>query len=373
MLGRNEPIPRALLMEVSDRKRDGTLPLPYEYPYELPNGRKLPYDLSKILLLMTHQQRTNTRATDIPTPPGIDPEVRAEVMACLKRDTTLETALNPYAYKRVKRHTLREARVTEKLEKQQEQERRRRQKHQELLQAIVQASKEFKEFHRSAQARVQKLRKALQTYHANHEKDRKKEELRNEKIRMMKLMEEDDVGYRQLLDEKKDKATKLGQRLETGRHIAAAQRTNTRTTDIPTPPGIDPEVVLREREQQADLDNDEAALKGRRGAVGGPGKRQRVIKSPANPKLLNAPGSDYFLFMLSTRAGSLGLNLQSADTVIIFDSGWNSHQTAHRIGQTREVRVLRLITANSVEEKILATARFKLNVDEKVIQAGKFD
>lgn len=46
---------------------------------------------------------------------------------------------------------------------------------------------------------------------------------------------------------------------------------------------------------------------------------------------------------------------------------------AHRIGQTREVRVLRLITVNSVEEKILAAARHKLNVDEKVIQAGKFD
>lgn len=46
---------------------------------------------------------------------------------------------------------------------------------------------------------------------------------------------------------------------------------------------------------------------------------------------------------------------------------------AHRIGQKREVRVLRLITANSVEEKILAAARYKLNVDEKVIQAGKFD
>lgn len=46
---------------------------------------------------------------------------------------------------------------------------------------------------------------------------------------------------------------------------------------------------------------------------------------------------------------------------------------AHRIGQSREVRVLRLITVNSIEEKILAAARFKLNVDEKVIQAGKFD
>ncbi|KAL3079710.1 hypothetical protein niasHS_013992 [Heterodera schachtii] len=73
MLARNEPVPRALLREVSDRKRDDTLPLPYEYPYELPDGRKLPYDLSKILLI--HQQRTNTRTTDIPTPPGIDPEV----------------------------------------------------------------------------------------------------------------------------------------------------------------------------------------------------------------------------------------------------------------------------------------------------------
>lgn len=46
---------------------------------------------------------------------------------------------------------------------------------------------------------------------------------------------------------------------------------------------------------------------------------------------------------------------------------------AHRIGQSREVRVLRLVTVNSIEEKILAAARYKLNVDEKVIQAGKFD
>lgn len=89
--------------------------------------------------------------------------------------------------------------------------------------------------------------------------------------------------------------------------------------------------------------------------------------------------SDYFIFLLSTRAGGLGLNLQTADTVIIFDSDWNPHQDlqaqdrAHRIGQTNEVRVLRLMTVNSVEEKILAAARYKLNVDEKVIQAGMFN
>jgi len=96
-------------------------------------------------------------------------------------------------------------------------------------------------------------------------------------------------------------------------------------------------------------------------------------------KIFNAENSPYFLFMLSTRAGGLGLNLQTADTVIIFDSDWNPHQDmqaqdrAHRIGQKKEVRVFRLITVNSVEEKILAAAKFKLNVDEKVIQAGKFD
>jgi len=93
----------------------------------------------------------------------------------------------------------------------------------------------------------------------------------------------------------------------------------------------------------------------------------------------NDPKSEYFLFLLSTRAGGLGLNLQTADTVIIFDSDWNPHQDlqaqdrAHRIGQRNEVRVLRLMTVNSVEERILAAARYKLNMDEKVIQAGMFN
>lgn len=93
----------------------------------------------------------------------------------------------------------------------------------------------------------------------------------------------------------------------------------------------------------------------------------------------NAKNSEYFIFLLSTRAGGLGLNLQAADTVVIFDSDWNPHQDlqaqdrAHRIGQQNEVRVLRLVTVNSVEERILAAAKYKLNLDEKVIQAGMFD
>ncbi|KAI4289614.1 MAG: hypothetical protein L6R35_001125 [Caloplaca aegaea] len=93
----------------------------------------------------------------------------------------------------------------------------------------------------------------------------------------------------------------------------------------------------------------------------------------------NAPNSPYFCFLLSTRAGGLGLNLQTADTVIIYDSDWNPHQDlqaqdrAHRIGQKNEVRILRLISSNSVEEKILERANYKLDMDGKVIQAGKFD
>jgi ATP-dependent helicase STH1/SNF2 len=96
-------------------------------------------------------------------------------------------------------------------------------------------------------------------------------------------------------------------------------------------------------------------------------------------KEFNAPNSPYFIFLLSTRAGGLGLNLQTADTVIIFDSDWNPHQDlqaqdrAHRIGQKNEVRILRLISSNSVEEKILERAQYKLDMDGKVIQAGKFD
>ncbi|RHZ75782.1 hypothetical protein Glove_209g141 [Diversispora epigaea] len=96
-------------------------------------------------------------------------------------------------------------------------------------------------------------------------------------------------------------------------------------------------------------------------------------------KTFNSPDSQYFIFLLSTRAGGLGLNLQSADTVILYDSDWNPHQDlqaqdrAHRVGQTKEVQVLRLITQNSVEEKVLAKAQFKLDMDGKVIQAGKFD
>jgi len=75
----------------------------------------------------------------------------------------------------------------------------------------------------------------------------------------------------------------------------------------------------------------------------------------------------------------LGLNLQAADTVIIFDSDWNpqmdiqAQDRAHRIGQKHEVKVFRLISKKTIEEGILEKAAFKKNIDEKVIRAGLYN
>ncbi|KAI2800904.1 Transcription activator BRG1 [Blomia tropicalis] len=134
-------------------------------------------------------------------------QLRADVIACMRRDTTLETGQNPKLYRRPKRIGLREARITERLEKQQkmEQERRRRQKHQEYISAVLQHAKDFKEYHRNIQAKIVRINKAVAVYHANTEREQKKEQERIEKLRMKRLMEEDEEGYRKLIDQKKDK------------------------------------------------------------------------------------------------------------------------------------------------------------------------
>ena len=96
-------------------------------------------------------------------------------------------------------------------------------------------------------------------------------------------------------------------------------------------------------------------------------------------ELFSDNNNDYMIFILSTRAGGLGLNLQAADTVIIFDSDWNpqmdiqAQDRAHRIGQKHEVKVFRLISKKTIEEGILEKAAFKKNMDEKVIRAGLYN
>ena len=91
----------------------------------------------------------------------------------------------------------------------------------------------------------------------------------------------------------------------------------------------------------------------------------------------NEEGSSKFIFLLTTRAGGLGINLASADVVIIYDSDWNPQadlqamDRAHRIGQTKQVKVFRFVTENTVEEKILERAAQKLRLDQLVIQQGR--
>ena len=86
-----------------------------------------------------------------------------------------------------------------------------------------------------------------------------------------------------------------------------------------------------------------------------------------------------FIFILATRAGGLGINLTGADTVIFYDSDWNptidlqAQDRAHRIGQTRQVHIYRLVSESTVEENILRKANQKRLLDSVVVQAGNFN
>ncbi|KDO79525.1 hypothetical protein CISIN_1g004355mg [Citrus sinensis] len=92
----------------------------------------------------------------------------------------------------------------------------------------------------------------------------------------------------------------------------------------------------------------------------------------------NDVNSSYRIFLLSTRAGGLGINLTAADTCILYDSDWNPQMDlqamdrCHRIGQTKPVHVYRLATAQSVEGRILKRAFSKLKLEHVVIGKGQF-
>lgn len=112
----------------------------------------------------------------------------------------------------------------------------------------------------------------------------------------------------------------------------------------------------------------------------------------------NNPNSQQFVFLLSTRAGGLGINLATADTVIIYDSDWNPHNDiqvgvvggcglfsadvvcffsflkafsrAHRIGQSNKVMIYRFVTRSSVEERITEVAKKKMMLTHLVVRPG---
>merc|ERR1712141_489880 len=88
--------------------------------------------------------------------------------------------------------------------------------------------------------------------------------------------------------------------------------------------------------------------------------------------------SKYFCFILSTRSGGVGINLTGADTVIFYDSDWNPTMDAqaqdrcHRIGQTRDVHIYRLVSDRSIEENILKKAQNKRLLGDLAIEGGNF-
>jgi len=87
-------------------------------------------------------------------------------------------------------------------------------------------------------------------------------------------------------------------------------------------------------------------------------------------------GSDKFIFLLSTRAGGQGVNLQTADKVVLYDSDWNPQMDvqamdrAHRIGQKKQVVVYRFIHEATIEEKVVERALNKLCLDTLLIREG---
>merc|ERR1711935_1248272 len=92
----------------------------------------------------------------------------------------------------------------------------------------------------------------------------------------------------------------------------------------------------------------------------------------------NTRDDRYFVFMLSTRAGGLGINLTSADTCIIFDSDWNPHADSqamdrcHRMGQTRPCAIYRLLTSNSVDIEMMEKQVSKKKLERMTIAGGDF-
>merc|ERR1712142_146283 len=90
----------------------------------------------------------------------------------------------------------------------------------------------------------------------------------------------------------------------------------------------------------------------------------------------NKPDAEQLCFLLSTRAGGLGINLATADTVIIYDSDWNPHNDiqafsrAHRIGQKSKVMIYRFVTKNTVEERVTQVAKQKMMLTHLVVQPG---
>lgn len=100
--------------------------------------------------------------------------------------------------------------------------------------------------------------------------------------------------------------------------------------------------------------------------------RQRAIDK------FNKRPEHFEIFLLSTKAGGIGINLTSAKIVIIYDSDWNPQNDvqaiarAHRIGQTEEVKVFRLVSKKTYEAEMFERATKKRGLDQAIFLSGDF-
>ena len=105
------------------------------------------------------------------------------------------------------------------------------------------------------------------------------------------------------------------------------------------------------------------------------GKTNRIVRE-MEVRAFNSGSAQHWIYLISTRAGGQGINLASANIVILFDTCWNpqvdlqAQDRAHRIGQQKQVRVYRLISQGSIEERILSRARQKLLLNQLVVKSG---
>uniref|UniRef100_A0A8B9ZZZ9 Chromodomain helicase DNA binding protein 3 n=1 Tax=Anas zonorhyncha TaxID=75864 RepID=A0A8B9ZZZ9_9AVES len=146
------------------------------------------------------------------------------------------------------------------------------------------------------------------------------------------------------------------------------------TSDSPSPPSAPSLTSALQMTKMLDLLEDFLDYEGYKyeridGGITGALRQEAIDR-------FNAPGAQQFCFLLSTRAGGLGINLATADTVVIFDSDWNPHNDiqafsrAHRIGQANKVMIYRFVTRASVEERITQVAKRKMMLTHLVVRPG---
>ena len=105
------------------------------------------------------------------------------------------------------------------------------------------------------------------------------------------------------------------------------------------------------------------------------GKTNRIVRE-MEVRAFNSASAQHWIYLISTRAGGQGINLASANIVVLFDTCWNpqvdlqAQDRAHRIGQQKQVRVYRLISQGTIEERILTRARQKLLLNQLVVKSG---